>query len=55
VPRELLRRAKATLRAMARIHEHVVAVELELENQAWSVQQPEFAERLAALKKKISS
>jgi enoyl-CoA hydratase len=53
VPRELLRRAKATLRAMARIHEHVVAVELELENQAWSVQQPEFAERLATLKKKI--
>jgi enoyl-CoA hydratase len=55
VPRELARRAKATLRAMTRIHEHVVAVELELENQAWSVQQPEFAERLAELKKRISS
>jgi len=55
VPRELARRAKASLRAMARIHEHVVAVELELENQAWSVQQPEFAEKLAALRKKISS
>jgi len=55
VPRELVRRAKATLRAMARIHEHVVAVELELENQAWSVQQPEFADRLTALKKKIGS
>jgi enoyl-CoA hydratase len=54
-PAELARRAKASLRAMTRIHEHVVAVELELENQAWSVQQPEFQERLAALKKKISS
>jgi enoyl-CoA hydratase len=53
VPPELARRAKASLRAMTRIHEHLVAVEIELEHQAWSVQQPEFAERLAALKKKI--
>lgn len=53
VPRELLRRAKATLRAMTRIHEHAVAVDIELEHQAWSIQQPEFAQRLAALKRKL--
>ncbi len=55
VPRELLRRAKATLKAMTRIHEHTVAVDIELEHQAWSIRQPEFAERLAALKRKIGT
>jgi enoyl-CoA hydratase len=55
VPRELVRRAKASLRAVTRIYEHAEAVELELEHQAWSVKQPEFAERLAALRRKISS
>jgi enoyl-CoA hydratase len=54
-PPELVRRTKATLRAMTSIDEHDAAVAHELEDQAWSVVQPEFAERLAALKRKIGS
>jgi enoyl-CoA hydratase len=54
-PPELVRRIKATLRAMTAVDEHAAAVAHELEDQAWSVVQPEFAERLAALKRKIGS
>jgi enoyl-CoA hydratase len=54
-PPELVRRIKATLRAMTAVDQHADAVARELEDQAWSVVQPEFAERLAALKRKIGS
>jgi enoyl-CoA hydratase len=54
VPRELVVRTKASLRAAPAITEHDDAVELELGRQAWSMQQPEFAERLAQLRSQIS-
>ncbi len=52
-PPELARRAKASLRDMAHIHEHPVAVERELGPQVWSVLQPAFADRLAAMRRRI--
>jgi enoyl-CoA hydratase len=54
VPRELAIAANATIAAMADIADHPAAVERELEPQLWSTRQPWFAERLAALKAKIS-
>ena len=54
-PRELVQRTKATIHDMASIGEHDAAVDRELEPQLWSVQQPWFAERLAALRARISS
>ena len=54
-PRELVIRAKATINAMAHIDHHAEAVDRELEPQVWSLNQPAFKERLAALQKKISS
>jgi enoyl-CoA hydratase len=53
-PRELSKVTKVTLFAMAGINDHEEAVERELEPQLWSTRQPWFAERLAALQKKIS-
>jgi enoyl-CoA hydratase len=53
-PRELVQRTKASIIDMAEIHRHDQAVELELEPQVWSINQPAFAERLAALQSKIS-
>jgi len=53
-PRELMKRLKATLRSMAGVSEHDAAVERELEPQLWSTEQPEFRERLEALKRRIS-
>lgn len=47
-PRELARRAKATLRSSPTLPSHAAAVELELEEQLWSLGQQEFAERLEA-------
>jgi enoyl-CoA hydratase len=54
-PRELAIATKATIAAMADIHDHPAAVARELEPQLWSTRQPWFAERLAALKARISS
>ena len=54
-PRALAIEAKKTMQAMAGIGTHPEAVERELEPQLWSVQQPWFAERLAALQAKISA
>ncbi|MEM1331913.1 MAG: enoyl-CoA hydratase-related protein [Actinomycetota bacterium] len=54
-PRELAITTKATIQAMADVTTHDDAVERELEPQLWSTRQPWFAERLAALQKKISS
>lgn len=53
VPPELAARTKATLRDVARIGEHAEAVERELITQLWSMDQPEFAERLAAMRRRI--
>jgi enoyl-CoA hydratase len=54
VPRDLAVRTKASVIDMAEIHRHDQAVELELEPQVWSMNQPAFAERLAALQSRIS-
>lgn len=53
-PRELAIVTKKTIQDMADIDNHPAAVERELEPQLWSTQQPWFAERLAALKSRIS-
>lgn len=54
VPQGLLVRTKETLAEMAAVTTHTEAVERELDPQIWSVQQPEFAERIAALRQRIS-
>lgn len=54
-PVELLRRTKDTINAMADVRTHSEAVERELEPQLWSIAQPAFKQRLAALQRKISS
>lgn len=53
-PRDLVIKTKETIAAMATITTHEEAVERELEPQVWSMDQPAFAERLAALQAKIS-
>ena len=53
-PPELVRRMKATLHDMATIADHGAAVERELVDQVWSIRQPAFQERLAALQAKIT-
>ncbi len=53
-PSELVRRTKATLADVAAIDTHEEAVERELEPQVWSINQPEFAERLASLQSRIT-
>jgi enoyl-CoA hydratase len=51
---ELTTRVKRTLAATASVDSLEEAVELELEAQAWSVSQPLFAERIAALRARIA-
>jgi enoyl-CoA hydratase len=53
-PKELVAEVKASLRDMGGIDLHADAVERELGPQVWSTDQPWFAERLAAFKKKVS-
>jgi enoyl-CoA hydratase len=53
-PRELVIRAKQTLRTVAGIDEHDAAVDVELDAQKWSFGQPFFAERLKAMRERIS-
>lgn len=53
-PHELARRIKATIRDMADIDRHAAAVDRELEPQVWSLEQPAFKERVAALQAKIT-
>jgi enoyl-CoA hydratase len=55
MPRDLAITTKATIAAMADVHDHPAAVARELEPQLWSTQQPWFAERMAALKAKIAA
>ena len=54
-PRELARRIKATIHDVALIDDHAAAVDRELEPQVWSLEQPAFKERVAALQAKITS
>ncbi|WP_421120807.1 enoyl-CoA hydratase [Aquihabitans daechungensis] len=53
-PRELVERVKATIADVDAITSHAEAVERELGDQVWSIGQPAFAEKLAALQAKIS-
>ena len=53
-PPELVRLTKLTIGDMASITSHDEAVERELEPQVWSTRQPWFAERMAALRARIS-
>lgn len=53
-PRDLVIEIKSSIRDMADIDDHEAAVERELEPQVWSLNQPAFQERLAALQQKIS-
>jgi enoyl-CoA hydratase len=46
---------KATIKDMADVDDHPAAVERELKPQVWSTRQPWFAERLAAIKARISA
>ena len=54
-PHELASRIKATIAAMATIDDHAAAVDRELDDQVWSLAQPAFRERVAALQAKITS
>ena len=54
-PPELVQRVKATLAQMADVATHDEAVDAELVPQVWSMDQPAFAERLAALQQRITS
>jgi enoyl-CoA hydratase len=53
-PPELARRVKQTLRIVATLDDHEAAVDTELEAQVWSLAQPWFAERLAAVQQRVS-
>ncbi len=53
-PRQLAIATKRTIQAMADVDNHPQAVKTELDPQVWSTRQPWFAERLAALKARIS-
>ena len=53
-PRELAIRVKRTIADMATIEDHESAVERELTDQLWSMDQPDFAERLKAIQDRIS-
>ena len=53
-PHELSRRIKATIHDVAAIDDHAAAVDRELEPQVWSLEQPAFKERVAALQAKIT-
>jgi enoyl-CoA hydratase len=54
-PKELVEKIKATIADMADVHDHPAAVDRELVPQVWSLEQPAFRERVAALQAKITS
>ena len=54
-PHELAARTKATIADMAAVADHEAAVDRELIPQVWSLGQPAFRERVAALQAKITS
>jgi enoyl-CoA hydratase len=53
-PPELSKRLKALMGGMVAVNDHGTAVQLELEQQLWSLGQEECKARIAALKKRIS-
>jgi enoyl-CoA hydratase len=53
-PRQLVRRTKSTIMHLPRIKSSDEAVEHELDPQVWSMHQPAFRERAAALQARIS-
>jgi enoyl-CoA hydratase len=53
-PPDLVAQMKQTLADVAAIPTHVEAVERELDPQVWSINQPAFKERLAAIQRRIS-
>ncbi len=53
-PRDLSRRIKATILDVAAIDDHAAAVDRELVPQIWSLEQPAFKQRVAALQAKIT-
>jgi enoyl-CoA hydratase len=55
MPPDLSRAVKRTIRDMGAIDDHDAALERELRDQLWSMDQPAFAERLAALQARITS
>lgn len=52
-PRELAQRVKATIGDMATIEDHAAAVDRELVDQLWSLDQPDFGQRLGTLRERI--
>jgi enoyl-CoA hydratase len=52
-PRQLVIRVKRTIADMATVHSHADAVDRELVDQLWSLDQPEFAARLGEMQKRI--
>jgi enoyl-CoA hydratase len=54
-PRELVSRIRATMRDVQAIDGHDAAVERELDPQVWSINQPAFQDKLAAMQRRISS
>lgn len=54
-PRELVGRIKSTMADVRALDDHTDAVERELDPQVWSINQPAFQEKLAALQQRISS
>jgi enoyl-CoA hydratase len=54
-PRDLMERVKATMADVRTIDDHDAAVERELDPQVWSINQPAFQERLAAMQRRITS
>jgi enoyl-CoA hydratase len=53
-PSELVRRVKRTIQQIGALDDHGLAVERELGDQVWSMDQPEFAAKLEAMKARIS-
>lgn len=53
-PRAVVERAKATLDASLTVDRSADAVALELDAQQWSMEQPEFHDRVAALKERLT-
>ncbi|HEX4868347.1 MAG TPA: enoyl-CoA hydratase [Acidimicrobiales bacterium] len=54
-PRELVAKMRETISDVAQITDHPSAVDRELIPQVWSLEQPAFKERVAALQAKITS
>lgn len=54
-PAELLRRTKASITASVELTRAEDAVALELEAQQWSVEQPEFAEAVRAVRERLAA